>query len=275
MDKKQVLDMTSLIWEGQDYVPYVWEEWLADYEGMLAVAEFGSKVIGLGKLSLLAPGQWWLEGLRVHPNFQGQGVGTHMHNYLFKHWIKVGDGVIRLTTGSNRLAVHRISDHTGFLRVGEFTPFKATVIHEPSDAFNLVSSKEISQAVTFAFQSESLQMTGRLMDLGWRWVKLNPQNLDEAIASEHAWWWRGREGLLAVWDEDWEDETSAVLMFTACEMANMVELLLDFRRLAGAMSHKWAEWFAPPVEGLISVLEEAGYKRNWEDSLYVFERQHP
>jgi GNAT superfamily N-acetyltransferase len=275
LDTQQVLELTHLIWEGMDYVPYVWEEWLSDYQGMLAVAEFGGKVIGLGKLSLLAPGQWWLEGLRVHPDFQGRGVGTHLHDYHFKHWLRAGDGVLRLTTGSNRLAVHRMSEHTGFVKVGEFTPFRAATLDEPGEAFNLVAEKDIPRAVAFARSSESLQMTTHFMDLGWRWVTVNPHNLGEAIARERAWWWRRGEGLLAVWDDDWEEETSAVLMFIACELAKIVEMLVDFRQLAGTMKHKHAAWFAPPIDNLIPLLEEAGYKRDGEHSLYVFERHHP
>jgi GNAT superfamily N-acetyltransferase len=123
-DTQQVLDLTRQIWEGEDYVPYVWEEWLSDYEGMLSVVEYGGRVIGLGKLSLLAPGQWWLEGLRIHPEFQGRGIGSHLHNYLIERWLKIGDGVIRLVTGSSRLAVHHMSERTGFKKIGELTPIR-------------------------------------------------------------------------------------------------------------------------------------------------------
>lgn len=273
-DTQDVMHLTSLIWEGEDYVPHVWKEWLSDYEGTLAVAEYGGRVVGLGKLSLLAPGQWWLEGLRVHPEFQGRGFGIHLHNYLIKHWLLVGDGVIRLATGSNRLPVHHMSERTDFIRIWEVTPFKASTLNEPCDVFRLLDFNDIPRAVTFALGSESVRISTDLMDLGWKWARINMHNLREAVAKKHAWWWRDGEGLLAIWEEDWEEETVAVLMFIACELDKVVELLHDFRRLAAVMNHDHAGWFVPLRNELIPFLEQAGYQRDWEDSLYIFERQH-
>jgi hypothetical protein len=64
-------------------------------------------------------------------------------------------------------------------------------------------------------------------------------------------------------------------MFIACKLEMIVELLGDFRRLAGAMKHQHAGWFVPLRNELIPYMEQAGYKRDWEESLYIFERQHP
>jgi len=68
-----VLELTRTIWEGDDYVPHVWGEWLADPQGLLAVAEHQGRVLGLGKLTRLSEDDWWLEGLRTHPNTKGGG----------------------------------------------------------------------------------------------------------------------------------------------------------------------------------------------------------
>jgi hypothetical protein len=69
-DTPDVLELTHTIWEGEDYNPQVWQDWLADTQGLLAVAEHDGRVLGLGKLTCLAAGQWWLEGLRTHPEFE-------------------------------------------------------------------------------------------------------------------------------------------------------------------------------------------------------------
>ena len=34
MDTPQVLDLAKHIWEGHDYIPYVWNDWLADPQGV-------------------------------------------------------------------------------------------------------------------------------------------------------------------------------------------------------------------------------------------------
>ena len=61
-DRADVFEFTKFIWEGRDYIRYVWDEWFHDPEGLLAVAEYGGQCVGLAKISLSAPGQWWFQG---------------------------------------------------------------------------------------------------------------------------------------------------------------------------------------------------------------------
>ena len=77
-----MIQITRQIWEGDDYVPKVWSEWLFDPEGLLAIAEFKGKVVGFGKLTKLSQHDWWLEGLRVHPQFEGNRIASRLHQYL-------------------------------------------------------------------------------------------------------------------------------------------------------------------------------------------------
>src|SRR5512133_3688147 len=58
-DTDDVMELTSTIWDGGDYVPQVWAEWLLDQHGRLVVAEYEGKVVGLGKLTRLSDQDWW------------------------------------------------------------------------------------------------------------------------------------------------------------------------------------------------------------------------
>ena len=68
-DKADVLEFTKFIWEGGDYIRYVWDEWMADPHGLLAAAEYGGHCVGIAKVSLSAPGQWWLPKPKVSRRF--------------------------------------------------------------------------------------------------------------------------------------------------------------------------------------------------------------
>ena len=68
-DTADVLEFTKFTWEDGDYIRYVWADWLADSQGFLVAAEYGGHCVGIAKISLSAPGQWWLEGLRVNPKY--------------------------------------------------------------------------------------------------------------------------------------------------------------------------------------------------------------
>ena len=120
MDTPQVLAFTRRIWEGEDYVPYVWEERLADSEGLLAIAQYGSAIVAMSKLTQIDTNQWWLEGLRVHPDFQGRGVASRLHEYLLEYWRRHGSGIIRLATFFNREPIKHLAMRSGFHPVASY-----------------------------------------------------------------------------------------------------------------------------------------------------------
>jgi ribosomal protein S18 acetylase RimI-like enzyme len=82
MDTPEVMELTRTIWDGEDYVPHVWWEWFLDPRGLLAVAEYGGMVVGLGKLTQLSERDWWMEGLRVHPDFERRGIASHLNDSI-------------------------------------------------------------------------------------------------------------------------------------------------------------------------------------------------
>ncbi len=191
-----MLALTAQIWDGHDYVPEVWNGWLLDAVGRLIVAELRGRIVGLGKLTCLAPGQWWVEGLRVHPELQGTGIASHMHDYLLRSWEQIGSGVLRLATSAKRLPIHHLCYKTGFRKIAEFSAFRAPALHEPSDQFSSVTEESIDQALQLAIASPSLALSAGLWDLGWEWAAPTRAYLAQAVERGLAFWWRNQRGLL-------------------------------------------------------------------------------
>lgn len=79
-DKPFIEEIAKLTWEGEDYLARVFESWLKD--GNFYVLELEGKVIGTAKLTILPDKVGWLEGLRVHPNYQKRGFGRVLHNFM-------------------------------------------------------------------------------------------------------------------------------------------------------------------------------------------------
>ncbi|WP_365942337.1 GNAT family N-acetyltransferase [Thermococcus sp.] len=79
-DKPSIEEIARLTWEGEDYLARVFETWLR--EGNFYVLELEGKVIGTAKLIILPDKVGWLEGLRVHPNYQKRGFGRVLHNFM-------------------------------------------------------------------------------------------------------------------------------------------------------------------------------------------------
>src|SRR5512140_1085345 len=127
-DRADVLEFTKFIWDGHDYIHYVWDEWLADPNGLLAVIQYGGHAVALGKASLISEGQWWLEGLRVDPKYQGLKLSSRMFEYLDDWWKEHRGGAIRLMTSSERVQVHHLCARLGYQKIGEVRSYVAAPV---------------------------------------------------------------------------------------------------------------------------------------------------
>jgi GNAT superfamily N-acetyltransferase len=154
-DTEEVMELSSHIWDGGDYIPQVWEEWLGDPDGLLGVAELSGRVVGVFKLTKFQDGEWYLEGLRVHPDFQGKGIAAHIHEYVLDSWRRMGSGIIRLTTGSYNIKVHHMCEQTGFKRIAEFIPYRASLLQEETSNFTELKMEGAPQAMEFVLGSQT------------------------------------------------------------------------------------------------------------------------
>jgi GNAT superfamily N-acetyltransferase len=270
-DTEEVMELCSHIWDGGDYTPQVWDEWLADPDGMLGVAELSGQVVGVFKLTKFQESEWYLEGLRVHPDFQGKGIASHIHEYVLETWRRMGSGIIRLTTGSYNLKVHRMCEQTGFKRIAEFIPFRAQCLMETTRSFTKLKLEEAPKAMEFVLGSQTNALSSGLINLGWVFADLQLKHIQEAIQEGHAWWWMDGLGFISIWEDREDDEHSPGIQLVACPVSELLDLLVDYRQLMGALGYKSAGWVAPNQPEVLSSLEKAGFQRSWDVSLYIFE----
>jgi GNAT superfamily N-acetyltransferase len=274
-DKADVLEFTKFIWDGHDYIQYVWDEWLAAPHGLLAAAEYGGRTVGLAKLSLSAPGQWWLQGLRVDPQFQGLKIGSHIHRYVDAWWLEHGDGVARLMTSSKRVKVHHLCEKFGYAKVLEVKEFETDSLDEECASFQPVQKDEVPAALKAALESQTLALSHGLLDLGWKALQFTEMILATVQQQGMAFWWRDGEGLLLGWDDDYGEEKILGISLPACTLDSLPDLLRDARRLAAGQGRAGVFWIAPLCPETLSAAEAAGYRRHVEHSGYLYEKRHP
>jgi GNAT superfamily N-acetyltransferase len=270
-DKADVFEFTKFIWDGHDYVGYVFPRWLEDHEGQLLVVEYAGKCIGTGKVTFLAPGQWWLEGFRIDPKFQGLKIGSLLDAANNEWWDAHGDGALRLMTSSKRVQVHHLSEQRGFAKVGEALEFGAESFAGPTDAFTPLAPAEAGEAVSICLRLAP----GRLINLGWKFAAPNEYSLRGAAEEGLAWWWRGRSGVLTAWENDEDDAPNLTVGFEACADEDRATLLSDLRSLARARGAAVAGWLNVTSEDILPILNAAGYTRVGDGIAYLYERQHP
>jgi hypothetical protein len=123
--------------------------------------------------------------------------------------------------------------------------------------------------------SRSVGWSAHLLDLGWQWTSPDEHHLAGASRRGHAWWWQGRRGLLVIWEDKENQETIPGISLIACPVQDLAALLLDYRRLAWKYGYQHVLWNAPLHSELLLILSESGFKRDWDESMYIYARRHP
>jgi GNAT superfamily N-acetyltransferase len=276
-DTADVLELTKTIWDGDDYVPHVWADWLADTQGRLLVAEHDGRILGLGKLSRLSSEDWWLEGMRVHPEYQGHGIASQIHEALVYTWQEMGSGTLRLGTASNRYPIHHLCARMGFEKVNEITFYTAQSLEEEAGMFEAVEADAAAEALDFALHSQLFELSNGLMDLGWRSAPPRLEYIQQAVGEGRAFWWRSRDGLLLFFEDEegWDEGAlrNSVAQLLACSLEDLPALLSDYRRLAAKLGFAKANWMAPLRQQVQEALEAAGFTRDWDASMWVFAKK--
>ena len=142
-DADAILSFTRTTWDGWDYIPFVWQAWLAAADGVLLVAtprppgpgeppeldRFGrvlspDRPIAMTRMTMLSSDEAWLEGLRVDPGVRNRRVGSLIHAASIT-WARAnGARTVRYATGERNEGSHRIGNRLGFRVVGGFRSYE-------------------------------------------------------------------------------------------------------------------------------------------------------
>jgi GNAT superfamily N-acetyltransferase len=114
-DRARVVDLTRDIWNGHDYVPRVFDDWVSDSASAFQAIELDGIVVGLQRLRPYAPGLLWYEGLRVASSHRRQGLARHMLQAAIGQAREQGFRELRLATGNPAAA--KLFDEEGFVRL--------------------------------------------------------------------------------------------------------------------------------------------------------------
>ena len=277
-DTPAVMELTSTIWEGHDYVPHVWHEWLADVHGLIAVAELDGRLVGFTRLAKLTATEWWLQGLRVHPEYEGLRIASRLHDFIVAYWAEHHGGTVRFTTW--RPQVIHLAERTGFKSLQEFSLFTTLALAEPVSSFTPLPPAHAPQALSYLQGSPAISLTAGLMTLGWEWIRPTLENLTSLANDGLVWRWQGERGLLSAYKDTEEIEEGIevqhlFIRLLACQLDHILPCLLDFRCLAAQMGYSRAGWVAPLVEPVFSALQAADFTRAWDGYVNLFELTRP
>ncbi len=173
-DRARILEISSKIWEGDDYVPEVVDAWLADTDGELVVALLGDQVIAFAHRTWLCPTIAWFEGIRTDPAFEGRGAAKAITRSLLHAVRSIGARRVDLSTYcENRASVHLI-EAQGFQRVGTFA-YLSRPSEAPLPTPRTARLRELNSEETLDFlrQAPFLELSGGRIPYGWSFFPLS------------------------------------------------------------------------------------------------------
>jgi GNAT superfamily N-acetyltransferase len=99
-DRDRIVEMTKDVWGGHDYLPDVFDDWVADAASAFEALEVDGVVVGLQRLRPYAPGLVWYEGLRVASSHRRQGLARAMLGSAIAEAKEQGHREMRLGTAN-------------------------------------------------------------------------------------------------------------------------------------------------------------------------------
>jgi len=187
-DRGRILEISSKIWEGDDYVHLVLDDWLSHPTSEFVVACWEGRPIAFSFRSTYAPGVSWLQGIRTDPDYQGRGAGRAITEHFIDAARREGARRVGLSTYiDNEASIHIIESY-GFVRIAEYVYLEST--HETSfDGPGMsVDSVSIDEARAFVMPSASLRAAAG--HIPWIWKMLSVEEAWPVIA-ERVSDWRG------------------------------------------------------------------------------------
>lgn len=260
-DKERVLQITARTWgEGGDYIPQVWDRWLADPKGELTVVELEGAVVALAKITWQGEGQWWLEGLRVDPDRRLKGIGQAMNTYqldLIKRW---GGGVVRYATGIRNEGSHRIAERAGFNVLTRFVERIAEKLDGPVDA-QVLTQDDLDAVWNMARDSDLLRASNGVYVFEWKARPLTRERLAGHLDNGIVMGVRDDGGRVQAWglveyDPEW-DRLGLSSLDGATEA--ITALASAMRAHAAALGRVMVEAMTAPHPRALQALEAAGY----------------
>jgi ribosomal protein S18 acetylase RimI-like enzyme len=265
-DRRAVRALCARIWS-DDYVPEVFDAWTRDRIGRFWVAMEEQRVIGVAKLTLSRDGEAWLHGLRVDPRYRRRGVATALLSHRVERARRLGARVARLDTAEDNIAVHRLMRRFGFHRIARVSHYSASASSgerprlatgvEVASAWRLLRARRAMLYEPHVVRSLVRDDVVRAIKDGRCYV-IGPPGRIVAVA-------------LVRQVRDGEHRSRLRAETLAGSASGIRQLFRALRAEAKVLRLARAGLAAPEPQWRIAV--EAGYRRRWPETMFVFERR--
>ncbi len=281
-DKPRIAEISSQIWEGEDYVPEVLDAWLADENGEVIVAIDDGVLISFARRLYLLSGYAWFQGARTDPLYRNKGASQAISRYFLEAVKTEGADLIGLSTYIENYSSIHIIEKNGFRKVASFVHLEArqnSPVRRQSHPCHRVVEVSVKDAIVFIQTSQAFRVAnGRLLH-GWESYPFerNPEqvisNMEHLLGMEES----GQLIALLCIGRSLEPANGCFIDFADGREDALEDLLRHALHLA--RRHRSIEMMAPKSQAMeapaLGVLRRIGFQADhgFSPDVFVYERQ--
>jgi ribosomal protein S18 acetylase RimI-like enzyme len=272
-------------WEWGDYIPEVWDDWLAgeassragsrSMAGPAIVGEMAGQVVALSKSTVQTPDQVWLEGMRVDPEFRRRGIAGHFVDYCLAYAREHGARVVRMGTGDHNTAIHTLMARASMERVGIYALRNAEPLTQGPRP-SILAAEQAGQVAAFLRDSPVLDYTHGLFNFDWVWQELSAERVAHFLGNSQMAARLAADGSMTALAtiHFTPGDTTMWVGFADGQPSSVAELATAIRVQAAQTGAEGASTMLPDLPWLRDAFGAAGYEPgDWEGELWIFERR--
>jgi RimJ/RimL family protein N-acetyltransferase len=179
-DHEAILEISKHIWDGQDYLPSVVDEWLKDPNSHTYGVEFNNRLVAIANLRVIEEGKTgWMEGLRVHQNYRGKGYADALTRHLIEKGEQLGVHRLRYTAVTENEASLKIASNYAFSKVFEVGVFSHPnpKIRNKIAAYPDIRESNPKETYTLLKRNPSL-IPHKTLIYDWKALEVSPKSLE-------------------------------------------------------------------------------------------------
>jgi len=142
-DRERFIWIESGAMPGLSYVNDVWEMFTTGKGGEFSAALLGDELGGIGKLTRLYGSYAWLETLRVHPAYQGKGLGKAIYDRYMEQMAQMQLSAVGMYTNYDNIVSRALAEKYGLTVQERFSEYIKTDLPKPN--VNLNDMQSISE----------------------------------------------------------------------------------------------------------------------------------
>ena len=236
-DKDAVVAFCQHTFSWGDYIGEVFDDWVNNVKGVLLVALIDQHPVGILHELFLGNGVTWLEGMRVHPDYRRQKIGTQLDSAARQAAREHGLRLARLVTSMKNIPAQKTLATEGYHRVAQFNEWETEPAPEDFSFLRRATENDIPEILALWGDSEIRQASqGVIPDRHWHWREIDAAYLREQIAADQVRVCSGGFVIVAALEErDWNGLTIYALVAddeTASRIARAVRGEATYRGYA-------------------------------------------